>query len=97
MAYMYDNLKLEKGMYGESGKSFAQVLEDYQQDWRQVVASAVRNSVAVPAFAASLSYYDGLRDPEGPLNLLQAQRDCFGAHTFRRTDREGIFHHPWNG
>ena len=77
--------------------SFAQVLEDYQQDWRQVVASAVRNGVAVPAFAASLSYYDGLRDPEGPLNLLQAQRDCFGAHTFRRTDREGIFHHPWNG
>lgn len=77
--------------------SFAQVLEDYQQDWRQVVASAVRNGVAVPAFAASLSYYDGLRDPEGPLNLLQAQRDCFGAHTFRRTDREGVFHHPWNG
>ena len=51
--------------------------------------------VAVPAFSASLSYYDGLCDPAGPLNLLQAQRDCFGAHTFRRIDRNGSFHHNW--
>ena len=50
---------------------------------------------AVPAFSASLSYYDGLCDPAGPLNLLQAQRDCFGAHTFRRIDRDGSFHHNW--
>lgn len=84
-----ENLLLDAG--------FAGVLDSYQQDWRAVVAAAVRSGVAAPAFAASLSYYDGLRDPEGPLNLLQAQRDCFGAHTFRRVDREGVFHHPWNG
>ena len=76
--------------------SFAQSLADYQQDWRAVVSAAAQSGVAVPAIAASLSYYDGLRDREGPLNLLQAQRDCFGAHTFRRVDREGVFHHSWN-
>lgn len=83
-----ENLLLDDG--------FAQVLADYQQDWRTVVSAAARSGVAIPAFAASLNYYDGLRDAEGPLNLLQAQRDCFGAHTFRRTDREGVFHHNWN-
>jgi len=75
--------------------SFASTLTQYQSDWRQVVAVAAQHGVAVPAFSASLSYYDSLRDAEGPLNLLQAQRDCFGAHTFHRVDRDGVFHHPW--
>jgi len=74
---------------------FAPVLAQYQSDWRDVVATAAQCGVAVPAFSASLSYYDGLCDPAGPLNLLQAQRDCFGAHTFRRIDRDGSFHHNW--
>ena len=74
---------------------FASVLTQYQSDWRDVVSTAAQCGVAVPAFSASLSYYDGLCDPAGPLNLLQAQRDCFGAHTFRRIDRDGSFHHNW--
>lgn len=74
---------------------FASTLTQYQSDWRQVVAAAAQHGVAVPAFSASLSYYDSLRDSEGPLNLLQAQRDCFGAHTFHRVDRNGVFHYPW--
>lgn len=74
---------------------FASVLTQYQSDWRDVVSTAAQCGVAVPAFSASLSYYDGLCDPAGPLNLLQAQRDCFGAHTFRRIDRNGSFHHNW--
>ena len=60
-----------------------------------VPAAAAQQGVAVPAISASLNYFDGLCDPAGPLNLLQAQRDCFGAHTFRRIDREGVFHYAW--
>lgn len=74
---------------------FASTLTQYQSDWRQVVAAAAQHGVAVPAFSASLSYYDSLRDSEGPLNLLQAQRDCFGTHAFHRVDRNGVFHYPW--
>ena len=74
---------------------FSATLAQYQSDWRDVVSTAAQCGVAVPAFSASLSYYDGLCDSAGPLNLLQAQRDCFGAHTFRRIDRDGVFHHNW--
>ena len=72
---------------------FAGKLAAYQPAWRQVVTTAV----AAPAFSASLAYFDGYRDAEGPMNLLQAQRDCFGAHTYRRTDKEGSFHFDWLG
>ena len=74
---------------------FGGVVQGYQQQWRQVVGTAVQCGVAVPGFSASLAYFDGYRDSEGPLNLLQAQRDYFGAHTYRRTDRKGVFHHNW--
>lgn len=74
---------------------FSQILLAYQQDWRNIIATAVQFGVAIPSISASLSYFDGLCDPSGPLNLLQAQRDCFGAHTFRRIDRDGVFHHHW--
>ena len=82
-----ENLLLDPG--------FSRTLLDYQEDWRLVVSEAARQRVAVPAISASLNYFDSLCDPAGPLNLLQAQRDCFGAHTFRRTDREGVFHYNW--
>lgn len=82
-----ENLLLDDGFFG--------TLNKYQSDWRQVVATAAQSGVAIPAISSSLSYYDGLKDNEGPLNLLQAQRDCFGAHTFCRIDREGAFHHAW--
>ena len=74
---------------------FSARIEAYQPSWRRVVVAAAEGGIAVPAFSSSLAYFDGLCDPEGPLNLLQAQRDCFGAHTFRLIDREGTFHREW--
>ncbi|NTV90532.1 MAG: NADP-dependent phosphogluconate dehydrogenase [Clostridiales bacterium] len=74
---------------------FAGVMEKYQSDWRLSVSAAITAGVPVPAFSSALSYYDGYRSETLPMNLLQAQRDYFGAHTFRRNDREGIFHNNW--
>jgi 6-phosphogluconate dehydrogenase len=67
-----------------------------QDAWRRVVAAAVELGVPTPAFASSLAYYDGFRRERGPANLLQAQRDFFGAHTYRRVDRPGSFHTRWS-
>jgi 6-phosphogluconate dehydrogenase len=66
-----------------------------QTAWRNVVTTAVRLGIPTPAFAAALAYYDGYRSERLPANLLQAQRDYFGAHTYQRIDREGIFHSDW--
>ncbi len=74
---------------------FSSILENYQEDWRKVVAAAVSNGLPVPAFTSALSYFDSYRSEFLPANLLQAQRDYFGAHTFERVDKEGIFHHKW--
>jgi len=63
---------------------------------RAVVTSALNNGIAVPCFASALTYYDSLRTERSPLNLTQAQRDFFGAHTFERIDEAGIFHADWN-
>jgi 6-phosphogluconate dehydrogenase len=63
--------------------------------WRTVVATAAKVGVPVPAFSSALAYYDSYRSAVLPANLLQAQRDFFGAHTYRRIDREGIFHTHW--
>ena len=70
-----------------------------QSGWRSVVASAVTNGIPVPSMSAALSYFDGYRTERLPANLLQAQRDFFGAHTYERIDRErGTFFHPnWTG
>lgn len=74
---------------------FKNVVESYQDAWRKVVAAAVENGIPVPGFASALSYYDSYRTERLPANLLQAQRDYFGAHTFKRVDKEGVFHHQW--
>jgi 6-phosphogluconate dehydrogenase len=74
---------------------FKGVVENYQDAWREVVATAVRYGIPVPAFASALAYYDSYRSERLPANLLQAQRDYFGAHTFKRVDKEGVFHHNW--
>ena len=76
---------------------FRELLNQAQEAWRRVVATAVTAGVPVPAFSASLAYFDSLRAPRLPANLLQAQRDFFGAHTYERTDRpEGeFFHTQW--
>jgi 6-phosphogluconate dehydrogenase len=76
---------------------FQQVLNRSQMAWRQVVAQAVTAGIPVPAFSASLAYYDSLRTERLPANLLQAQRDFFGAHTYERVDRPAgqWFHTDW--
>ena len=63
-----------------------------QVAWRNVVATSARLGIPAPAFASALAYYDGYRSERLPANLLQAQRDYFGAHTYNRTDRPGVFH-----
>lgn len=74
---------------------FEKAVEDAQAGWRAVVAAASLMGIPVPAFSAALNYYDGYRLERLPANLLQAQRDYFGAHTYLRTDREGTFHSEW--
>lgn len=74
---------------------FREIMEDYQSAWRDVVSIAVQNGVPVPAFSSALAYYDSYRSERLPANLLQAQRDYFGAHTYRRVDEEGTFHTDW--
>jgi 6-phosphogluconate dehydrogenase len=69
---------------------------EIQEDWRRIVAIAMGQGLPVPSTAASLSYYDTLRRIRLPQNLVQAQRDFFGAHTYERTDREGTFHTDWS-
>ena len=76
---------------------FRDVLNESQQNWREIVAMATLNGIPVPAFSASLGYYDSYRSAVLPANLLQAQRDFFGAHTYERTDkpRGQMFHTDW--
>lgn len=74
---------------------FKNILSSYQADLRRVVSTAVNVGVPVPGFSSALMYYDSYRTVNLPANLLQAQRDYFGAHTFERIDKEGTFHHEW--
>ena len=74
---------------------FTGIIERTQDNWRVAVATAVKQGVAVPAFSASLAYFDSYRSARLPSNLLQAQRDFFGAHTYERVDRPGVFHTEW--
>ncbi|MFG2989079.1 NADP-dependent phosphogluconate dehydrogenase [Streptomyces sp. NPDC048257] len=76
---------------------FAEEIAADQEGWRSVLVAAVRQGIPVPAFSASLAYYDALRAERLPAALTQGQRDFFGAHTYRRTDREGSFHTLWSG
>lgn len=78
-------------------ESFAAEIGAAQDDWRAVLVAAVGHGIPVPAFTASLAYYDALRAERLPAALTQGQRDFFGAHTYRRTDREGSFHTLWSG
>ncbi|AGX05410.1 6-phosphogluconate dehydrogenase [Bacillus sp. NRRL B-14911] len=74
---------------------FKEIAESYQAALREIISSAVQNGIPVPCFSAALSYYDSYRTETLPANLLQAQRDYFGAHTYQRTDKEGTFHTNW--
>ncbi|KLI74764.1 MULTISPECIES: NADP-dependent phosphogluconate dehydrogenase [Lacticaseibacillus] len=74
---------------------FLNIAKNYQESVRDLVGLAVKAGVPVPGFSAAISYYDSYRSPVLPANLTQAQRDYFGAHTYERTDRDGIFHYSW--
>lgn len=74
---------------------FQNALEGSQTDWRHVIQAAVGWGIPVPAMSASLAYFDAFRSERLPANLIQAQRDYFGAHTYRRIDRDGTFHTQW--
>jgi 6-phosphogluconate dehydrogenase len=74
---------------------FKTAVRKSQTAWRNVVTTAVRLGIPTPALSAALAYYDGYRSQCLPANLLQAQRDYFGAHTYNRVDKEGVFHSDW--
>ncbi len=78
---------------------FAEIMASHQGAWRQVISAAVLGGVWVPAFSSALAYYDGYRSERLPANILQAQRDYFGAHTYERIDkpRGEFFHTNWTG
>ena len=76
---------------------FAKAIDASLTSWRSVVAHSSLAGIPNPAFASSLSYYDGLRAERLPAALVQGQRDFFGAHTYKRVDREGVFHTLWSG
>ncbi len=76
---------------------FVEALGRAQDAWRSIVQQAAGAGIPAPAFSSSLAYYDGLRADRLPAALIQGQRDFFGAHTYRRTDKEGTFHTLWSG
>ena len=76
--------------------TFSDALGNAQDPWRRVIARATELGVPVPAFTSSLAYYDGYRRGRGPASLIQGLRDLFGAHTYRRVDRDGAFHTRWS-
>ena len=90
--------------YAQDPKLESLLLADHFRDavtgaesaWRQSVSLAIGAGVATPAFSSTLAYYDGFRRARGPANLLQGLRDYFGAHTYRRLDKDGVFHTRWS-
>lgn len=74
---------------------FKEAIQKTQVSWRQVVATATNLGIPVPAFSSALAYFDSYRRERLSANLIQAQRDYFGAHTYKRIDREGVFHTDW--
>ncbi|WP_208591586.1 NADP-dependent phosphogluconate dehydrogenase [Gracilibacillus suaedae] len=74
---------------------FKEIVESYQTSLRKVLSIAMERGIPVPGFASALAYYDSYRTETLPANLLQAQRDYFGAHTYQRNDKEGVFHTEW--
>ena len=75
--------------------AFRDVILESQSAWREVVKTAIDLGIPMMATAASLAYFDAYRSERLPANLIQAQRDFFGSHTYRRIDKEGVFHTDW--
>ncbi|BGI50719.1 MAG: NADP-dependent phosphogluconate dehydrogenase [Arsenophonus endosymbiont of Ceratovacuna japonica] len=74
---------------------FKNIADKYQQSLRDVASFGIQNGITLPTFTAAISYYDSYRSAFLPANLIQAQRDYFGAHTYKRIDKDGIFHTEW--
>ena len=74
---------------------FSQMMANLHQSARKVVVHAIQNQIPVPALAASVTYFDGMKESRGSANLIQAQRDYFGAHTYKRIDADGSYHTDW--
>lgn len=74
---------------------FKEIIKKYIPSLRKVVVYAAENGISIPAFSSALSYFDGYTTENMPMNLMQAQRDYFGAHTYQRVDKEGVFHTDW--
>lgn len=74
---------------------FKKIARDYQEVVRDLIGYATKVGIPVPGFMAAISYYDSYRSEILPANLIQAQRDYFGAHTYHRNDQSGVFHFPW--
>lgn len=74
---------------------FKDIVEEYQTALRDVLSLAIKCGIPVPSFSSAIAYYDSYRAETLPANLLQAQRDYFGAHTYQRVDKEGVFHTKW--
>lgn len=74
---------------------FREKANQYQSSLRQVILKGVEGGLPLPCFSSALSYYDGYRSSRSAANLIQAQRDYFGAHGFERIDRDGLFHAHW--
>lgn len=87
-----ENKNLENLMLN---KDFKETLLNYQESLREVNVLAIQNGISIPAFTNAIAYFDAYRLGRSNANLIQAQRDLFGAHTFERLDREGSFHHEW--
>lgn len=77
------------------GDYFRDIISNYQEELREVIKTAITAGISVPALSSALSYYDSYRSSELPMNLLQAQRDYFGAHTYQRRDKTGDYHTSW--
>jgi 6-phosphogluconate dehydrogenase len=76
-------------------KDFKSDVQKRQAGWRRVIIKAVDMGIPVLGMSASLAYYDAYRSETLPANLIQAQRDYFGAHTYERIDKPGVFHSQW--
>jgi 6-phosphogluconate dehydrogenase len=75
--------------------SVVQLLQKKEKDTRSVIVAAVQKGIPAAAMMTALSYFDAYRTKNLPTNLVQAQRDFFGAHTYQRTDVQGVFHTEW--
>ncbi|CAL4318884.1 NADP-dependent phosphogluconate dehydrogenase [Buchnera aphidicola] len=89
--YKYDNIIINLLL----SPYFQDISKQYQSSLRKIVSYVVKQGIAIPALVSSLTYYDSYRTSQSSANLIQAQRDCFGAHTYKRNDKSGVYHTNW--